>query len=58
MLQRGIIILKYLKLDKEDSTQTQMKELLEDERVFELAEMLGGKSLSDSALAHARELLN
>jgi DNA repair protein RecN (Recombination protein N) len=35
-----------------------MKELLQDERVFELAEMLGGKSLSDSALAHARELLN
>ena len=49
---------KVFKTDKEDSTQTQMKELLEDERVFELAEMLGGKSLSDSALAHARELLN
>jgi DNA repair protein RecN (Recombination protein N) len=49
---------KVYKTDKEDSTQTQMKELLEDERVFELAEMLGGKSLSDSALAHARELLN
>lgn len=49
---------KVFKIDKSDSTQTQMKELLEDERVFELAEMLGGKSLSDSALAHARELLN
>lgn len=49
---------KVYKIDKGDSTQTQMKELLEDERVFELAEMLGGKSLSDSALAHARELLN
>lgn len=49
---------KVFKIDKGDSTQTQMKELLEDERVFELAEMLGGKSLSDSALAHARELLN
>jgi len=49
---------KVFKTDKDDSTQTQMKELLEDERVFELAEMLGGKSLSDSALAHARELLN
>ena len=49
---------KVFKIDKSDTTQTQMKELLEDERVFELAEMLGGKSLSDSALAHARELLN
>ena len=49
---------KVFKTEKDDSTQTQMKELLEDERVFELAEMLGGKSLSDSALAHARELLN
>jgi DNA repair protein RecN (Recombination protein N) len=49
---------KVFKTDKDDSTQTQMKELLEDERVFELAEMLGGKSLSDSALAHARQLLN
>jgi len=49
---------KVFKIDKGDSTQTQMKELLEDERVFELAEMLGGKSMSDSALAHARELLN
>lgn len=49
---------KVFKIDKGNSTQTQMKELLEDERVFELAEMLGGKSMSDSALAHARELLN
>lgn len=49
---------RVFKTDEDDSTQTQMKELLEDERVFELAEMLGGKSLSDSALAHARELLN
>jgi len=49
---------KVFKIVEGDSTQTQMKELLEDERVFELAEMLGGKSMSDSALAHARELLN
>lgn len=49
---------KVFKTDIGDRTQTQMKELLQDERVFELAEMLGGKSLSDSALAHARELLN
>ena len=35
-----------------------MKELAVEERVVELAEMLGGKDLSDSALAHARQLLN
>jgi len=49
---------KVFKTDKDHSTETQMKELLADERVFELAEMLGGKKLSDSAMAHARELLN
>ncbi len=49
---------KVYKEDDDHSTHTKMKLLNEDERVVELAEMLGGKSLSDSALAHARELLN
>ncbi len=39
-------------------TNTKMKKLSQDERIVELAEMLGGKALSDSALAHARQLLN
>jgi DNA repair protein RecN (Recombination protein N) len=39
-------------------TRTKMKQLNQDERVAELAEMLGGKSLSESAMAHARQLLN
>jgi len=38
-------------------THTNMKKLSIDERVAELAEMLGGKNLSDSAIAHAKELL-
>jgi len=38
-------------------THTNMKKLTTDDRVMELAEMLGGKSLTDSAVAHARELL-
>lgn len=49
------------KVYKEDTagfTRTRIKELSGDERVVELAEMLGGKSLTDSALAHARQLLN
>jgi DNA repair protein RecN (Recombination protein N) len=40
-----------------NATHTNMKELSQDERVVELAEMLGGKELSDSAMAHARQLL-
>ncbi len=49
---------KVFKEEVGDTTLTQMKKLSADERVVELAEMLGGKSLSDSAMAHARQLLN
>jgi len=49
---------KVFKEDLNNVTNTNMKELLQDERVVELAEMLGGKELSDSAMAHARQLLN
>ena len=50
----------HFKVYKEDDgsvTNTKMKELTADERVVELAEMLGGKELSESAMAHARQLL-
>jgi DNA repair protein RecN (Recombination protein N) len=49
---------KVFKDERAEVTSTKMKKLNQDERVVELAEMLGGKSLSDSALAHARQLLN
>ncbi len=49
---------KVYKEDKPGGTLTNMKELSKDERVVELAEMLGGKDLSESAMAHARQLLN
>lgn len=49
---------KVYKLEEQGSTRTKMKKLDQDERVVELAEMLGGKDLSDSAMAHARQLLN
>lgn len=49
---------KVFKEDKAGITHTRMKELEPEERIVELAEMLGGKSLSESALAHARQLLN
>ena len=49
---------KVYKVDEKARTATRMKLLEPDERVVELAEMLGGKSLSDAALAHAKDLLN
>ncbi|MFK5972731.1 MAG: DNA repair protein RecN [Flavobacteriaceae bacterium] len=49
---------KVFKEEDADMTRTKMKELNLDQRVVELAEMLGGKKLSESAMAHARQLLN
>ena len=48
---------KVYKEEREGETFTQMKQLDAMERVQELAEMLGGKTLSDSAMAHAKSLL-
>ena len=48
---------KVFKQENEAGTSTRMKRLSEAERVNELAEMLGGKALSESALAHAKQLL-
>lgn len=51
----------HFKVYKEDigqQTHTKIKKLTLEERVVELAEMLGGKTLSDSAIAHAKQLLN
>lgn len=39
-------------------TTTNLKQLTEDERIVEIAEMLSGKDISDSAIIHAKELLN
>lgn len=49
---------KVFKEDQGTSTVTQLKQLSEDERIVEIAEMLSGKEISDSAMIHARELLN
>ncbi|WP_029037452.1 DNA repair protein RecN [Salinimicrobium xinjiangense] len=52
---------RHFKIFKEDaalSTITNIKELKGEERVEELAMMLGGKNISDSAVAHAKALLN
>ncbi|MCX2681686.1 DNA repair protein RecN [Galbibacter sp. EGI 63066] len=54
---KGDMQFKVFKKDKDGVTASQMKELSTDERVDEIAQMLGGKDLSASAMAHAKELL-
>ncbi len=48
---------KVYKEDINNTTVTQLKLLDENERVREIAEMIGGKNISDSAITHARSLL-
>ena len=49
---------KIFKEDIKDTTVTKIKELETGERIEELAMMLGGNTLSESAMAHAKSLLN
>ncbi|TCP25667.1 DNA replication and repair protein RecN [Tenacibaculum skagerrakense] len=49
---------KVFKEDKNGKTASNLKLLSTDERVAEIAEMLSGKEISESALIHAKELLN
>ncbi|MBF4515371.1 DNA repair protein RecN [Flavobacterium sp. ANB] len=41
-----------------DDTQSELKLLFPNERITEIAQMLSGANISDSALNHAKELLN
>lgn len=49
---------KVYKEDVNDVTQTNLVKLNHDERIVEIAQMLGGIEMSSSAIAHAKELLN
>ena len=49
---------KVFKYNVKDDTLSELKLLSHDERVIEIAEMLSGKNISDSAINHAKELLN
>ncbi len=49
---------KVYKEDVNDVTETNLVKLNHDERVVEIAQMLGGVEMSSSAIAHAKELLN
>lgn len=48
---------KVYKEDLQNTTITQLKLLSREERIKEIAEMIGGKNISDSALTHAKSLL-
>ncbi len=49
---------KVFKEDQQQQTLTNITRLSDDERIVEIAEMLSGKNVSDSALSHAKDLLN
>ncbi|MEM0519570.1 MULTISPECIES: DNA repair protein RecN [Aequorivita] len=50
--------IKVYKDDSDDITATHLKILDKNERVLEIAQMLGGKNVSEAAIANAKELLN
>ncbi|WP_264537186.1 DNA repair protein RecN [Flavobacterium sp. N1736] len=49
---------KVFKSTVADDTQSELKLLFPNERIIEIAQMLSGANISDSALNHAKELLN
>ncbi|TDQ27795.1 DNA repair protein RecN [Tenacibaculum caenipelagi] len=55
---KGIQHYKVFKGEEAGVTTSNLKLLSESERIREIAEMLSGKDVSESALTHAKELLN
>ncbi|WP_298393227.1 DNA repair protein RecN [Flavobacterium sp.] len=49
---------KVFKVIKDNQTHSELKLLSNEERINEIAQMLSGSVISDSALIHAKELLN
>jgi DNA repair protein RecN (Recombination protein N) len=49
---------KVFKSTTNDDTQSELKLLPQEERVIEIAQMLSGANISDSALNHAKQLLS
>ena len=50
--------IKVYKEDINDVTATHLRVLGGEERIFEIAQMIGGKNVSEAAIANAKELLN
>lgn len=55
---KGDAHFKVFKTEKNNSTITKLKPLSSEERLEEIAQMLGGLNLTASAKAHAKQLLN
>jgi len=55
---KGSVHLLVSKLESLNKEQTIIKELSPDERIYELAKMLSGKSITNSSLSNAKDLLN
>lgn len=55
---KGHTHFKVYKEDVDQLTHTNLKKLNHDERLVEIAQMLGGVEISSSAMAHAKQLLN
>ena len=55
---KGTYHFKVFKTILENKSLTELKLLSHEERVIEIAEMLSGKAVSDSAINHAKALLN
>ena len=55
---KGHTHFKVYKEDVDDITRTSLTKLNHDERIVEIAQMLSGVELSDSAIIHAKQLLN
>ncbi|MDO6743813.1 DNA repair protein RecN [Tenacibaculum soleae] len=55
---KGVQHYKVFKGEEKGVTTSNLKLLSYEERVVEIAEMLSGKDISESALTHAKELLN
>ena len=50
--------IKVYKEDRHNTTVTHLKQLSQEERIVEIAQMIGGKNITDTTLANAKELLN
>ena len=55
---KGDAHFKVYKQDSAEQTHTHLKSLTSDERISEIAQMLGGDKMSTSAIEHAKQLLN
>ncbi len=49
---------KVYKKDIADNITTKLSKLTDNERIIEIAEMLGGKNITNTAIEHAKQLLN